>query len=135
MISSFVTNEYLQDSTRELPANAVASLKDVKLFMGTTKLEIDTLLKTNYKELESTLNNILQLSGKIVTEQLAEYSQAVSLTNLSDIVMGLGAIQKDLEMMNKITQELRTNASKLDIGNARFPPTYEMQIHYCPLTV
>lgn len=116
MVCAFVTNEYMQEGTKELPTNAKTSLKDVKLYLTTTKQEIDNLLKTNPEELEVTLNNILQASGKIVTEQLAEYSHAVSLTNLNDIVAGLESIREDLRLMNKITQELRINASQLDIG-------------------
>ncbi|XP_072760847.1 prominin-like protein isoform X3 [Anoplolepis gracilipes] len=115
VVCAFVTNEYMQEGTKELPTNAKTSLKDVKLYLTTTKQEIDNLLKTNPEELEVTLNNILQASGKIVTEQLAEYSHAVSLTNLNDIVAGLESIREDLRLMNKITQELRTNASQLDI--------------------
>ncbi|XP_011050938.1 PREDICTED: prominin-like protein isoform X5 [Acromyrmex echinatior] len=115
VVCAFVTNEYMQEGTKELPCKAKTSLKDVKLYLTTTKLEIDNLLKTNPEELEVTLNNILQASGKIVTEQLAEYSHAVSLTNLNDIVAGLESIREDLRLMNKITQELRINASQLDI--------------------
>ncbi|KAG5321983.1 PROML protein, partial [Pseudoatta argentina] len=115
VVCAFVTNEYMQEGTKELPCKAKTSLKDVKLYLTTTKLEIDNLLKTNPEELEVTINNILQASGKIVTEQLAEYSHAVSLTNLNDIVTGLESIREDLRLMNKITQELRINASQLDI--------------------
>ncbi|XP_070163104.1 prominin-like protein isoform X2 [Polyergus mexicanus] len=115
VVCAFVTNEYMQEGTKELPTNAKTSLKDVKLYLTTTKQEIDNLLKTNPEELEVTLNNILQASGKIVTEQLAEYSHAVSLTNLNEIVAGLESIREDLRLMNKITQELRINASQLDI--------------------
>ncbi|XP_011640394.1 prominin-like protein isoform X7 [Pogonomyrmex barbatus] len=115
VVCAFVTNEYMQEGTKELPCKAKTSLKDVKLYLTTTKQEIDNLLKTNPEELEVTLNNILQASGKIVTEQLAEYSHAVSLTNLNDIVAGLESIREDLRLMNKITQDLRINASQLDI--------------------
>lgn len=116
VVCAFVTNEYMQEGTKELPSNIKTTLKDVRLYLSTTKQEIDNLLKTNPEELEVTLNNILQASGKIVTEQLAEYSHAVSLTNLNDIVTGLESIREDLRLMNKITQELRINASQLDIG-------------------
>ncbi|XP_020294347.1 prominin-like protein isoform X4 [Pseudomyrmex gracilis] len=105
----------MQEGIKELPSNAKTSLKDVKLYLDATKQEIKTLLETNCKELEISLNNILQASGKIVTEQLAEYSHAVSLTNLNDIVAGLESIREDLRLMNNITQGLRTNASQLDI--------------------
>ncbi|XP_033213236.1 prominin-like protein isoform X2 [Belonocnema kinseyi] len=115
VVCSFVTNEYMHDGTRKLPDNTKVSLKDLRLYLATTKREIDTLLKINFNELEMTLNNILQASGRIVTERLAEYSHAVSLMNLNDIVAGLDAIRQDLKLMNKITQDLRANASELDI--------------------
>lgn len=116
MVCAFVTNEYMQDGTKELPNNVEVSLKDVKLYLSSTKEEINKILKTNFDELEINLNNILQASGRIVTEQLAEYSHAVSLTNLSDIVAGLESIKEDLKTMQTITRDLRTNASQLDIG-------------------
>ncbi|KAK9295902.1 hypothetical protein QLX08_009931 [Tetragonisca angustula] len=105
----------MQDGTKELPNNVKVSLKDVKLYLNNTKEEIYNILKTNFDELEINLNNILQASGRIITEQLAEYSHAVSLTNLSDIVAGLESIKEDLKIMHTITRDLRTNASQLDI--------------------
>lgn len=119
MVCAFVTNEYMQEGTKELPHNVKTNLKDVKLYLSSTKQEIENLLKRNCEELEITLNSILQASGKIVTEQLAEYSHAVSLTNLNDIVTGLESIREDLRLMNRVTQELRINASQLDIGKRR----------------
>lgn len=120
VVCAFVTNEYMQEGVEGLPDQAKTSLEDVELYLTTTKHEINNLLITNYDELEVTLNNILQASGRIVTEELAIYSHAVSLTNLNDIVSGLDAIREDLRMMNKITQELRMNASQLDIGRFVF---------------
>ncbi|XP_017888116.1 prominin-like protein isoform X3 [Ceratina calcarata] len=116
VVCAFVTNEYMQDGTKDLPNNVKASLNDVKLYLNTTKSEILALLQTNFDELEINLNNILQASGRSVTEQLAVYSHAVSLTNLSDIVTGLKSVQEDLKTMHTITRELRTNASILEIN-------------------
>ncbi|XP_076680317.1 prominin-like protein isoform X5 [Andrena cerasifolii] len=115
VVCAFVTNQYMQDGTKELPTNVKTSLMDVQLFLTTTKLQINNILHTNFDELEINLNSILQASGRIVTEQLAEYSHAVSLTNLSDIVAGLESIKEDLKTMQTITRDLRTNASQLDI--------------------
>ena len=115
VVCAFVTNEHMQDGTRELPQSVKTSLKDVKLYLSTTKLEIDTLLKINFEELEHALNNILHASGKIVTDQLAESSHAVSLMNLNDIVAGLDKIREDLKLMNDMTRELRLKASQLEI--------------------
>ncbi|KZC13741.1 Prominin-1-A [Dufourea novaeangliae] len=115
VVCAFVTNEYMQEGTRELPNNAKTSLKDVKLYLSTTKQQVHNVLENNFDELEVNLNQILQASGRTVTEQLAEYSHAVSLTNLSDIVAGLESIKEDLKTMQTITRDLRTNASQLDI--------------------
>lgn len=106
----------MQEGIENLPSRAKTNLKDVELYLTTTKKQISTLLTTNYNELEITLNNILQASGKIVTEELAAYSHAVSLTNLNEIVSGLDTIRQDLRMIDKLTRDLRTNASQLDIG-------------------
>lgn len=114
VVCAFVTNEYMQDGTRELPANTKVSLTDVQVYLAATKGQVETLLKTNYDELEVALNNILQASGRIVTEQLAESSHAVSLMTLNDIVEGLGSVSQDLKTMNDITRDLRSNASQLD---------------------
>lgn len=116
VVCAFVTNEYMQEGTKELPSNLKISLNDVKLYLNATKNHVNIVLNTNFDELEINLNNILQASGRIVTEQLAEYSHAVSLSNLSDIVAGLESIQEDLKTMQIITRDLRTNASQLDIG-------------------
>nr|XP_033336499.1 prominin-like protein isoform X5 [Megalopta genalis] len=113
VVCAFVTNEYMQEGTKELPSNVMISLKDVKLYLSTTKDQVNTVLKTNFDELEVNLNSILQDSGRIVTEQLAKYSNAVSLTNLSDFVTGLESVKNDLSIMQTITKDLRTNASKL----------------------
>ncbi|CAL7934952.1 unnamed protein product [Xylocopa violacea] len=114
VVCAFVTNEYMQDGTKELPNNVKTSLKDVKHYLNRTAEQITKLLVDNHDELRINLNNVLQASGRIVTEQLANYSRAVSLTNLSDIVIGLESIKEDLNTMHTITKELRTNASDLD---------------------
>ncbi|KAJ8664265.1 hypothetical protein QAD02_005927, partial [Eretmocerus hayati] len=115
VVCAFVTNEYMHEGTRELPHAAKTSLRDVQLYLSSTKEQLDTLLKVNYQELEKTLNGILHASGKIVTEQLAESSHAVSLMNLNDIVAGLDSIRGDLKRMNDLTKQLRNYASQLDI--------------------
>lgn len=104
----------MQTGTKDLVGNVNTSVKDVKLYLTMTKKEIHNLLVVNFNELETKLNHILQLSGKIVTEKLLAYSNAVSLTNLHDIVMALSKISKDLEMMNSKTNEIRVQASQLN---------------------
>ena len=113
VVCAFATNEYMQDGTRELPQAAKTSLADVRLYLATTKAHISSLLILNYQELERALQSILQASGKIVSEMLAESTHAVSLMNLNDIVVGLESIRGDLATMNSITRELRNNASNL----------------------
>ncbi|XP_031777823.1 prominin-like protein isoform X3 [Nasonia vitripennis] len=115
VVCAFVTNERMHEGTKELPQAAQISLQDLKLYLKNTRSQIEILLKVNYDELAQALDRILQASGKIVTEQLAESSHAVSLMNLNDIVQGLDSIRADLKMMNDVTKELRNNAAHLEI--------------------
>ncbi|XP_076752857.1 LOW QUALITY PROTEIN: prominin-1-A [Xylocopa sonorina] len=114
VVCAFVTNEYMQDGTKELPSNVKTSLKDVKLYLNRTKQEINKILVENNEELRINLNNVLQASGSIVTKQLANSSNAVSLTNLSNIMHGLESIKEDLSTVDEITNYLRSNATYLD---------------------
>lgn len=107
----------MQEGTNDLPNNLKTSLKDVQLYLNVTRREIIQLLDNNYRELEISLNKILQTSGQMVTEKLAEYSHAVSLTNLNNIVSRISEIRVDLNKIKDTTQGLRTNATQLDIGN------------------
>lgn len=52
-----------------------------------------------------------------VSDQLAEFSKAVSVTTLNTMVVELGTVRKNLIDIRKVTNGLRDNASQLNDGN------------------
>ncbi|KAF4522990.1 hypothetical protein B566_EDAN009582 [Ephemera danica] len=102
VVCAFVTNQYLEEGVEELPDNVRAGLSDTELYLANTKEEVNNLLVTNYRELQVVLNDILEGSGQIVKDKLAEVSKAVALNNLTAIVSGLGRIKEDLADINQL---------------------------------
>lgn len=86
VICAFVTNEYIRNGLHEMPKTLNQSLDDVQLYLNNTQFEVNTLLRTNYGQLEAELFDSLDKSGVIVKNRLALVSQAVALDNLTEIV-------------------------------------------------
>lgn len=86
VICAFVTNEYIRNGLHELPKTLNQSLDDVQLYLNNTQFEVNTLLRTNFGQLEQELDESLDKSGLIVKNRLALVSQAVALENLTEIV-------------------------------------------------
>lgn len=86
VICAFVTNEYVRNGLLELPKTLNQSLDDVQLYLNNTQYEVNTLLRTNFGQLEHELSESLDKSGLIVKNRLALVSQAVALDNLTEIV-------------------------------------------------
>jgi len=86
VICAFVTNEYIRNGLHEMPRTLNQSLDDVQLYLNNTQFEVNTLLRTNYGQLEQELFDSLDKSGIIVKDRLASVSQAVALNNLTEIV-------------------------------------------------
>ena len=86
VICAFVTNEYIRNGLHEMPRTLNQSLDDVQLYLNNTQFEVNTLLRTNYGQLEQELFDSLDKSGVIVKNRLALVSQAVALDNLTEIV-------------------------------------------------
>ncbi|XP_044733523.1 prominin-like protein [Chrysoperla carnea] len=116
VVSAFVTNTYMQNGTDELPNSVRTSIKDTRGYISFTQLQLETLLDTNFQELEQNLIDILDTSGAIVSEKLKEYSNAVALSQLAGIVHDLPDVSRDLRKMKTETTDLRTNASRLNDG-------------------
>lgn len=114
VVCTFVSNEYLEDGVKELPLNFKKSLNDTRLFINNTKTEVDTVLITNFDELEETLTNILEASGEIVKKKLGDVSKASVLSNLTAVVNGLVVIKQDLFNVNLLTRQLQETALQLD---------------------
>jgi len=86
VICAFVTNEYIRTGVQQLPKTVNQSTDDIMLFLNNTQYEINTLLRTNFNQLEQELGDSLDKSGLIVKNRLAVLSEAASLENLTDIV-------------------------------------------------
>ncbi|XP_071444915.1 prominin-like protein isoform X2 [Hetaerina americana] len=116
VVCAFVTNEYMEEGTQDLTSSLKTGLSDTKLYLSNTKEEVNNLLVTNFLELEIVLNKILEASGKIVKDKLAEVSKAIALQNLTSIVSGLGKIKEDLHDIKTVTKYLQGNSSQLNQG-------------------
>ncbi|RWS26769.1 prominin-like protein [Leptotrombidium deliense] len=86
VICAFVTNEYIRNGLRELPNTLNQSLDDFKLYLNNTQLEVKTLLRDNFLQLQQELDDSLDKSGQIVKNRLAFVSHASALENLTEIV-------------------------------------------------
>ncbi|XP_065214147.1 prominin-like protein isoform X2 [Planococcus citri] len=116
VICAFATNEVLEEGVTNLPKNVRTAFTDTELYINNTKKEINTLLVTNFKELEKTLLNILQASGKIVLDKLTQETNATVLWNLTTIIEGLRIVRNDLTKVNQLTESLHERSSRLDFG-------------------
>ncbi|RWS04408.1 prominin-like protein [Dinothrombium tinctorium] len=116
VICAFVTNEYIQNGLHDLPKTLNQSLDDFQLYLNNTQFEVNTLLRTNFRQLEQELDNSLDKSGLIVKNRLAFVSQAIALENLTEIVTKLDNIHGDLVNLSKETDELRSQLHMLQSG-------------------
>lgn len=55
-------------------------------------------------------------SGKIVLDKLAQETKASVLSNLTNVVHGLGLIKNDLIKINDSITDLRDRSSQLELG-------------------
>lgn len=86
VICAFVTNEYIRSGVSEAPNKFNQSLDGFKLYLQNTQVEVNTLLRTNFQQLEEQMSSSLNKSGIIVKNRLAEKSKAIALENLTEIV-------------------------------------------------
>ena len=83
LTSSFtLALQYTHDGLRELPNRLRLATDDTSQYLDNTGREINTLLVTNYAELEEVLGEILDESGPILKRTLAQVTQAVAIDNL-----------------------------------------------------
>jgi len=115
VVCAVVTNEYMEEGAQKLPQTVRVSLTDTQLYLNNTKQEVNSLLVTNFGELNTALNQLLDRSGEIVKNQLGEISKAVVLTNLTGIVSGLKMIRQDLGTIENLTRSLQENALTLEV--------------------
>jgi len=132
VICAFVTNEYVRNGLHDMPKTINQSLDDVHLYLNNTQFEVNTLLRTNYGQLEQELFDSLDRSGIIVKNRLALVSQAIALDNLTEIVLKLETIQSDLRILSQETNELRNSLHLLTTGLHRAKKDLEKVFKECP---
>ena len=86
------------------------------MYIEHTGSSINTLLVTNYKELEAVVAQILDDSGSILKDNLAKVTEAIAINNLTDIVSGLGKIRVNLKDILKDTGVLEELVNQLREG-------------------
>ncbi|XP_073996108.1 prominin-like protein isoform X2 [Rhodnius prolixus] len=116
VVCAIVTNEYMEEGAQNIPKTVRISVRDTKLYINNTRKEVNTLLVTNFGELDIVLNGLLRRSGEIVKDKLGEISKAAVLSNLTTIVQGLKTIRTDLDNMDSLTKSLQKNARALEIA-------------------
>ncbi|XKL60926.1 hypothetical protein PGB90_007983 [Kerria lacca] len=131
VICAFSTNEVLEEGVTDLPKHVRVALTDSELYINNTKKEVYTLLITNFKELERTLSNILQASGKILLNKLAQATKASVLSNLTNVVEGLSTIKNDLNKINSLSLSLHERSSRLDYGLKQIGSKILQDIRQC----
>ena len=89
---------------------------DTSEYLDNTDEQVEMLLVTNFDELESGLNKILDESGPILKRNLAQVTQAVAIDNLADIVSGLGNVKRHLRDIVDQTIFVQDKVSQLKLG-------------------
>lgn len=116
VVTAFVTNQYAREGVIKLPTKLQKATEDTSLYLDLTGGEVNTLLVTNFNELENGLNKILDESGPILKHNLAQVTQAVAIDNLADIVSGLGNVKRHLKDIQNQTLFVQNKVNQLRIG-------------------
>ncbi|XP_043200712.1 prominin-like protein isoform X4 [Amphibalanus amphitrite] len=116
LVASFVVNEYIEQGVKEVPSRLNLAVDDVELYAQNTKKEVNHLLRDNYRELQSVLDESLDKCGDRVKAKLANISRAVAVDDLTVIAEGLKDIRQDLNSIASQTQRLQERADQLQVG-------------------
>ena len=116
VVCSFVTNYYVYDGVQKLPERLQSSTGDSRLYLDNTGRQVNSLLVTNFGELEAVLGDILDESGPILKRSLAEVTQAVAIDDLAVIVSNLGTIKRYLKEIQNKTHLLQDKVGQLRLG-------------------
>ncbi|CAG2100544.1 unnamed protein product [Medioppia subpectinata] len=131
VICAFVTNEYIRTGVKQMPKALNQSTDDLMLYLNNTQLEVNTLLRTNFDQLEHELSDSLDKSGLIVKNRIAILSEAAALDNLTDIVSKLGSVLEDLKTLSGETTELRLLTVQLQSRLSRIKEDLDKFLQQC----
>ncbi|XP_063917747.1 prominin-like protein isoform X2 [Zophobas morio] len=114
VVCAFVSNQQMEEGVGDLTDNLRKGVKDVNTYLDTTKGQIDTLLNVNYGEFEKVLLETINDSSNIVYGELADYANAISMTEVANIVEALPDISIGFVTLKYSTNSLRVYASQLN---------------------
>ncbi|KAJ0177504.1 hypothetical protein K1T71_007513 [Dendrolimus kikuchii] len=116
VVCAFATDSQVESGAAEAPESLRTGLRDLKEYLNATQAHARWLLVVNYKELADKLKIVLHSSGLAVSMKLSEFSRAVSVTSLNNMVQRLDEVQADLRTVQNLTATLRTEADELNAG-------------------
>ena len=90
----------------------IISFTDIFFFVT----EVKVLLEDNFNELSEGLDKILDGSGHILKDNLAQVTQAVAIDNLATIVSGLGNVKRHLKDIERETNKVQIKVDQLRDG-------------------
>ncbi|XP_015838370.2 prominin-like protein isoform X2 [Tribolium castaneum] len=114
VVCAFVSNQQMEEGVGNLSQNLRKGVTDVDTYLDTTKKQIETLLKKNYGEFEFVLTKMIDNSTAAVYGELVNYSNAISMTEVANIVEALPAIEEKFITLKYSTNSLRVYASQLN---------------------
>ena len=118
-VSAFVTNHYSFSGWQDLEGKIDDSLEDAGGYFNHAGDSINTLLVTNFAEMEEVIGDVLDDSGPILKRKLADITEAIAIDDLTAIVSGLGKVKKNLNSILGDTRQLDDKVSQLRAGLAR----------------
>ncbi|XP_046807595.1 prominin-like protein isoform X5 [Lucilia cuprina] len=116
VIVAFATNSYMQYGIDDSTAVVRAGSNDTQTFLDVTSEQLEYVLVNNYKQLSDQLELILRETSDFIITQLEQKSMAVSVGYLTDFLKKLPDLQRKLQKMKLITNDLRVYASQLSDG-------------------
>ena len=118
-VSAFVCNQYSYSGWSEVSTRVDYSLEDTGEYIQHAGDSIETLLVTNFAEMEEDIGQILDDSGPILKKKLANITEAIAIDDLTNIVSGLGRVKKSLNKVVGYTRTLDDKVNQLRDGLSR----------------
>lgn len=129
VVCLFATASQMDAGARGAGAAVRVGARDAHTYIEATSAHAHHLLVTNYAELAARLDALLQTSGAMLSLKLSQFSRAVSVSALSQLVDKLDDVKDNLERVQRLTAQLRNKADELNTG------THSTATFYTTLTL
>merc|ERR1711970_1248182 len=118
-VAAFVTNQYTYSGWTRVSKNIDNSLEDVGGYLEHTGESIEVLLVTNFAEMEEVIGDILDDSGPILKQRLANITEAIAINDLANVIAGLDKVKNNLNSIVSDTRLLDDKVNQLRDGLSR----------------